>query len=86
MAFDTATAAKIITDEVSAAAAAAPDGAAMMAAAGGSDFCSIWKAAKPVLAKVAAFIGLIPGLGATAGAVLGGLIKVGDMIYAAQCR
>lgn len=84
MAFDTATAAKIITDEVNAAAAAAPAGAPMVAAAGTSDFCGIWKAAKPILEAVSGFIGFIPGLGATAGAVLKGLIKVGDMIYEAQ--
>lgn len=84
MAFDTATAARIITEEVSAAATAAPEGVAM-AAASASDFCSIWKAARPILEAVSGFIGFIPGLGATAGAVLRGLIKVGDMIYEAQC-
>lgn len=85
MAFDTATAARIITEEVSAAAAAAPEGFAMSAAASASDFCSIWKAARPILEAVSGFIGFIPGLGATAAAVLRGLIKVGDMIYEAQC-
>ncbi|TCT07171.1 hypothetical protein EDC22_11018 [Tepidamorphus gemmatus] len=85
MAFDTATAARLITDEVAAAAAAAPDGVAMAASAKASDFCSLWKAAKPILETVSGFIGLIPGVGATAGAVLKGLIKVGDMIYEAQC-
>jgi uncharacterized membrane protein YjjB (DUF3815 family) len=61
-------------------------GAAAMAAAGPADFCGIWTKAKPILEVVAGIVVLIPGLGATAGAVLQGLIKVGDQVSQQICH
>ena len=78
MTFDTAMAARIITDEVNAAAAGGTEAATM--AAKPSDFCGIWRAAKPILESISKLIVLFPGLGGSAGAVLAGLNKVGDMI------
>ncbi|KPH10231.1 hypothetical protein CO657_03580 [Rhizobium acidisoli] len=55
-------------------------------AGGGIDnFCTIWPRAKPILDFLAGLALLIPGLGATAGAVLRGLIKVGDQIAQETC-
>jgi len=84
MSIDTEKAAAIIAGEVQAAAKSNPEAAAMAAVDVGN-FCEIWKKAKPILEAVSGFIGFIPGLGSTAGAVLKGLIKVGDMVYDAQC-
>lgn len=58
-----------------------------LAAAGPADtFCSVWPQAKPILVFVAGIAALIPGLGATAAAVLNGLIKVGDATAAETCK
>lgn len=51
----------------------------------GQDFCSIWPRAKPILELLAGIAILIPGVGATAGGVLKGLVKVGDGIAAETC-
>jgi|AP12_2_1047962.scaffolds.fasta_scaffold550240_1 hypothetical protein len=85
MTFDTKSAAKMITDEVAAAAAMQPQAAAAAVALDFGDFCGIWSKVKPILEMIAGIASFIPGLGGTAGAVLKGLIKVGDTIYAAQC-
>ncbi|WEK04966.1 MAG: hypothetical protein P0Y65_01555 [Candidatus Devosia phytovorans] len=50
-----------------------------------SDFCSLWPTAKPILQLLSSIAFLIPGVGAGAGAVLAGLIKVGDQIHADTC-
>lgn len=60
--------------------------ASATAAAGSGDFCSIWPKAKPVLELVAGVVIFIPGAGTTAGAVLQGLLKVGDQISAEVCK
>ncbi|MBO4225109.1 hypothetical protein [Bradyrhizobium neotropicale] len=85
--------AKEITEHVHAAASAQATGGAAAQTAGGAaadaiggDFCSIWPQAKPVLGFVAGIVAFIPGLGTTAGAVLQGLIKVGDQISAEVCK
>lgn len=52
-------------------------------AALGDNFCSIWPKAKPALEMVLTLLGFIsPQISA----VLKGLIKVGDEIYAQTCR
>ena len=87
---DARTAATLIDAELNKQAAmAAPGGtaAAVSGAAGsGVDFCRIWPQAKPILALIAGAAILIPGLGGTAGAVLKGLITVGDRIAAEVCK
>lgn len=55
-------------------------------AGAGEDFCSIWPKAKPILELLAGIAILIPGVGATAGAVLKGLIVVGDKIAQEICH
>lgn len=92
MPLDATQLAQEITEHVRAAAAQSAGGPAAQAAGGataeavGGDFCSIWPQAKPVLGFVAGIVAFIPGLGTTAGAVLQGLIKVGDQISAEVCR
>lgn len=49
------------------------------------DFCSIWPRAKPILELLAGLAILIPGAGATAGAVLKGLLRIGDKIAEETC-
>jgi len=49
------------------------------------DFCSIWPKAKPILELLAGIAILIPGVGAAAGAVLKGLVSVGDNIAKEVC-
>ncbi|WP_152535866.1 hypothetical protein [Bradyrhizobium sp. Ai1a-2] len=85
MSLDAKQLAQEITQTVRAAAAAHPAGGAAAEAVGG-DFCSIWPKAKPVLELLAGIVAFIPGLGATAGAVLQGLIKVGDKIAEQACH
>lgn len=51
-----------------------------------SDFCDLWPKAKPILGFIAGIAALIPGLGQQAGAILNGLIKVGDQIAASVCK
>ena len=51
-------------------------------AASPGDFCKIWPKAKPILAAASTFIFL---LGPQAGAVLNGLIKIGDEIFSQSC-
>ncbi|TSE13542.1 hypothetical protein C1D09_003445 [Mesorhizobium intechi] len=55
-------------------------------AGAGGDFCSIWPKAKPILELLSGIAILIPGVGATAGAVLKGLIVVGDKIAEEICH
>ena len=87
MALDAHKLAREIADNVRTVAAAAPQSAAAAAAPPvGSDFCAIWPKAKPVLELVAGVVVFIPGAGTTAGAVLQGLIKVGDQISAEVCK
>ena len=50
------------------------------AAPGG--FCQLWPKAKPILTAASAFIFL---LGPQAGAILTGLIKIGDEIFSQSC-
>ncbi|MER9316326.1 hypothetical protein NKI31_12570 [Mesorhizobium sp. M0659] len=59
---------------------------AVRSAGAGDDFCSIWTKAKPILELLAGIAILIPGVGATAGAVLKGLIVVGDKIAQEICH
>jgi hypothetical protein len=86
-AFDAAACAAIINTELrQAEAAAAPAGASAQAAAiGGADFCAIWPKVKPILELVSGIAGFIPGLGTAAGAVLKGLLQIGDKIAAETC-
>ena len=51
-----------------------------------SDFCGLWPQAKPILELLAGVAIFIPGVGATAGAVLQGLVKVGDQVAAQMCK
>ncbi len=69
-----------IVNEVSA--NQAKTGVTSVAAVTPADFCGIWSKAKPILDLVSGVVIFIPGAGATAGAVLKGLIKVGDTIAA----
>lgn len=78
---DTTEAANIIMRELRAvpqAAGAAPADAA--------SFCDLWPKAKPILEVVAGLVILFPALGATAGAILKGLIGVGDKIAEETCK
>jgi len=78
---------KDIVSEVAAVKKASPNAVpAALAAAKPSDFCGIWPKAKPVLEFLAGIVVFIPGAGATAGAVLTGLIKVGDQVAAQICK
>ena len=84
MTFSANTAAALITSEV---AETSPSAAAATAAAiAPGDFCALWAKAKPILDVVSGIIIFIPGLGAVAGGVLKGLIKVGDQIAAEVCH
>lgn len=86
MQFSAQSLAKEIVGEV-AAAKAGPGRATITAAAvTPSDFCTLWPQAKPVLEFLAGVVIFIPGAGATAGAVLQGLIKVGDQVAAQMCH
>ncbi len=51
-----------------------------------ASFCTVWSQARPVLSMLSGIIMFIPGTGATAGAVLQGLLKVGDQIAAQVCH
>jgi hypothetical protein len=75
-----------ITENVRAAAAAHPAGSDATVASVDADFCSIWPKAKPVLELVAGVVMFIPGAGTTAGAVLKGLLMVGDQVSAEVCK
>jgi hypothetical protein len=87
MAFDAKSLATDIVAEVAATQkVSASKGAAPLTAVGPNDFCNIWPKAKPVLELVSGVIGFIPGAGSTAGAVLLGLIKVGDQIAGQLCK
>ncbi|MDX0995195.1 hypothetical protein GOL26_09650 [Sinorhizobium medicae] len=57
----------------------------MRGAGSADDFCSIWPKAKPILELLAGIAILIPGVGAAAGAVLKGLVSVGDNIVEEIC-
>jgi hypothetical protein len=68
-----------------------PDGAAAVtdvASAAGTvetEFCTVWPKAEPILKLVAKYIGLIPGAGSQAGAILNGLVAGGDAISQVVC-
>ena len=47
-----------------------------------TSFCQIWPKAKPILAAASTFIII---LGPQAGAVLNGLIKIGDEVFGQAC-
>ena len=84
MALDAQKLARDIADKVRTVTAAAPQTAAAAAAPPiGSDFCTIWPKAKPVLELVAGVVIFFPGAGTTAGAALQGLI---DQISAEVCK
>lgn len=83
MPIDAKVAAKTIESAVTGVPAAAA--AATAAAIAPGDFCNLWKQAKPILEVVSGVVILIPGLGAIAGGVLKGLIKIGDQIAAEVC-
>ena len=86
MKFDAESVAKEIVGQVAAAQKSGPAAASIaVAAVKPSDFCTIWPKAKPVLELVAGVVIFIPGAGATAGAVLQGLIKVGDQVATQMC-
>ena len=84
MALDAKKLADDIVSEV--AAAQAQTGVRGVAAISPSDFCGIWPKAKPILDFLSGIVMFIPGAGATAGAVLKGLIKVGDTIAEQMCK
>ena len=86
MALDAKQLANEIAANVHAVTAAASKTAGAAAAPGVGDFCTIWPKAKPVLELVAGIVIFIPGAGTTAGAVLQGLLKVGDQISAEVCK
>jgi len=87
MALDETRIASDIVANVQRVAAAAPQGTAAAAAPNLSgDFCSIWPQAKPVLEFLAGVAIFVPGAGTTAGAVLQGLIKVGDQVSSQVCK
>lgn len=86
MAFDTAAAAKIFTEEFASAVEAAPAATASAAGVKAGDFCTIWRQVKPILEAVAKFIVFFPAFGSAAAAAITALLKVGDMIYEAQCK
>ena len=50
------------------------------------DFCSLWPEAKPILEAIGGIIGIIPGLGTGAGAILKALTSLGDQIYGSTCN
>lgn len=50
------------------------------------DFCTIWPKAKPVLEFISGVAIVIPGVGAKAGAVLAGLIKIADELANSLCK
>jgi uncharacterized membrane protein YjjB (DUF3815 family) len=77
--------AETVVNEVAAVEAERPGATAARAAAAG-DLCEIWPKAKPILEMLAGIVIFIPGAGATAGAVLRGLIKIGDEIVKETCR
>ena len=52
----------------------------------GDDFCSLWPEAKPILEAIGGIIGIIPGLGTGAGAILKALTSLGDQIYGSTCN
>ena len=78
MALDSQSAANLILGEFQSGGAASL--AATEAAAAPTNFCAIWKSARPILEFLSGIAMLIPGLGKTAGVVLAGLLKVGDQI------
>lgn len=47
------------------------------------EFCAIWPKARPILEIVAKYIGVIPGVGGTAAAILNGLIVGLDTLSSA---
>ena len=86
MKFDAEGIAKEIVGQVATAQKAGPAAASItVAAVKPGDFCTIWPKAKPVLELLAGVVVFIPGAGATAGAVLQGLIKVGDQVASQMC-
>jgi len=87
MQLDAQVLAKEIVGEVAAAKKSSPGMVPLeLAAAKPADFCTIWPKAKPILEFLAGVVIFIPGAGATAGAVLTGLIKVGDQVAAQVCK
>jgi hypothetical protein len=86
MALDAKQLANEIAANVRTVSAAAPKTTGAAAAPSAGDFCTIWPKAKPVLELVAGVVIFIPGAGTTAGAVLQGLLKVGDQISAEVCK
>jgi hypothetical protein len=83
MALDAKQLASDIAANVHRATAAAPQGG--QPASSAAEFCSIWPKAKPVLELIAGVINFVPGAGTTAGAVLQGLVKIGDQISGEVC-
>jgi hypothetical protein len=49
------------------------------------DFCTIWPKASPILTTIAKYVGLIPGVGGTAAAIINGLVTAGDTLSGAVC-
>lgn len=52
------------------------------------DFCEVWPSARPILDTISTVIALlpIPGIGVTAGAVLKGLLSIGDQVHKNSCK
>lgn len=84
MAFEANQMASLIVSEVAGVQKAKP-GTISATAVGPGDFCGIWPKAKPILELLAGIAIFIPGAGATAGAVLQGLIKIGDQLSSQLC-
>lgn len=78
---DTHKASELIMQEVAAHGVADASGGGIP-----EDFCSLWPRMKPILDVVAGIVLLIPGLGATAGAVIKGFVKIGDEISQEMCK
>jgi hypothetical protein len=86
MQFDAQSLAKEIVGGVAAAKAGPGKTTITAMAVKPSDFCGLWPQAKPILELLAGVAIFIPGAGATAGAVLQGLIKVGDQVAGQMCQ
>lgn len=55
-------------------------------AAPGTNFCTIWPEAKPILQLISGIVSFIPGVGAGAGPILMALIAVGDSVFQQTCH
>ncbi len=87
-AFDAKAAAAIIDSEIKKVeSTSGPEFAAAFSVAPGTSagFCAIWPKVKPILEMISGIAAFIPGVGSTAGAVLKGLLQIGDRIAKEAC-